>query len=238
MNDDKTKNVFREFDLASKILMGAFVCLALVYPFIISHFTPHSWLCSGGGFALFLFSKLPLVLFIVLPLSSFAFHRAAVNFAMKNGLQSEAAKGENFFRIIFAAGSMLSVVWLAAFIFAAGARDSAFFGKVGSDIQTIKAAQDEFQKKHFRYADNQEDLVKDGLLRTVLTDPYTMEEYADADGSGIEGGDNDDQTWAAKAGVYGGAPSTAVICGIEKPDSDPDEFYFCDQRECRHFKKE
>lgn len=223
----KEKQKIQKLDQFSKTLAIIFLILSLVYPFIRGNFRPGSFLCSMGGMAIYSYIYYPLLLLIIL-IVGFLLHFAAVHLNKKTTKEKLKSK----FWIIFISSFILSAVWLVLFSFAQGARDLAYFGKIGSDLHIIKSAQDLFYKKYGHYASTQKELVENGLLPEMMKNPYTGEEYTDADGLGIEGGDGNDQTWIAMMGVYEGAPSLQAICGIEKQEPDSEYYYLCNQQKC------
>ena len=184
-------------------------------------------MCSLGGMVVYSYIYYPLLLLIILT-AGVLLHFAAVRLNKK----TDKAKLKSKFWIIFVVLFILSASWLMFFSVAQGARELAYFGKIGSDLHIIKSAQDLFYKKYGRYAPTQKDLFENGSLPEIMKNPYTGKEYTDSDGFGIEGGDDNDQTWSAMAGVYEGAPSLQVICGIEKQDSNPEYYYLCNQQKC------
>lgn len=67
-----------------------------------------------------------------------------------------------------------------------------------SDMNQLKFAQEMFYEKNNRYADTQEELIADvKIFNEKLKNRTTGEEFTDKDGKGIEGGDNNPETWAA-----------------------------------------
>ena len=236
MKATKAETIFYRLDFFSKLSVFLFVCLAAIYPFIAGNFTTGSLLCSGGMFTIFLFIYFPLVLLIILPISALVFHKIAFNLIKKGKAKFEKPKSEIIFKIMFIIGFLFSILWLVTFMLVSGARRLALFGKVGSDLNIISVAQGRYYEKYARYASTQEELVGDGALQSILADPYMHKEYADFDGSGIEGSDNNDRTWSVMMGVYEGAPSLQAICGAEKQNSNPKHYYLCDQQGCGAFK--
>jgi hypothetical protein len=228
MEELKERQKIQKLERASKALVIIFLILSLAYPFIGDNFRPGSFLCSLGGMAVYPYLYYPLLLLTILA-AGVLFHFAAVRLNKKTG----SAKLKSKFWMIFIASFILSASWLMLFAFVRGARDLAYFGKIGSDLHIIKSAQDLFYRKYGRYAPTQKELVENGMLPQAMENPYTDEEYTDADGLDIEGGDNNDQTWGAMAGVHEGAPSLQAICGIEKQDPNPGYYYLCNQQECR-----
>lgn len=69
---------------------------------------------------------------------------------------------------------------------------------VKADMNQLRAAQNIFYEKNNRYADTQEELINDVVFtRIVLKNITTKEEFTDGDGEGIEGSDNNPETWLA-----------------------------------------
>ena len=118
-----------------------------------------------------------------------------------------------------------------------GARSKARDAKRMSDMRQIKAAQETYYQKHSRYADTQEELVNEGLVKGVLADPSIQNEYADFDGVGIEGSDADSQTWSVAMALERKGIFEKEICDKSKPEPIYHDFYFCNQNECGYLNK-
>jgi hypothetical protein len=66
---------------------------------------------------------------------------------------------------------------------------------IKSDMYKLVPAQEMFYIKNTRYADTQRELTEGGFLENALKNWATEQEFADKDGIGIEGSDNDPETW-------------------------------------------
>jgi len=67
------------------------------------------------------------------------------------------------------------------------------------DLYYIAMAQLSFYNDNGYYADDWDELVPDYLVSYYSTDVISGGPYSDSDGQGLEGGDNDDQTWLVEA---------------------------------------
>ncbi|MFH1575348.1 MAG: hypothetical protein ABIB55_00150 [Candidatus Nealsonbacteria bacterium] len=96
-----------------------------------------------------------------------------------------------------------------------------------ADMRQMHAAQEMFYEKNKRYADTQEELINEvGIFTEKFKNTMTGEEFADKDGKGIEGGDNDPETWSAITYIF-----------PEKFDGwcrriEEGYWYICDQEDC------
>ncbi|MDI6591815.1 MAG: hypothetical protein QME61_02695 [Patescibacteria group bacterium] len=66
-----------------------------------------------------------------------------------------------------------------------------------ADMRQLRRAQEIFYKSNNRYADTQEELISAGILSAKFKNLATSKEFTDRDGGGIEGSDNDPETWLA-----------------------------------------
>ncbi|MFH1643164.1 MAG: hypothetical protein ABH967_00805 [Patescibacteria group bacterium] len=64
-----------------------------------------------------------------------------------------------------------------------------------ADMRQLSVAQEIFYKKNNKYADTQEELME--IISVKFKELETGKEITDKDGKGIEGGDNDPETWSA-----------------------------------------
>ena len=87
--------------------------------------------------------------------------------------------------------------------------------KILSDLRIIAAAQEIFYQKNSRYADTQQELSE---LMSVAYDPVTKKEYTDEDGVGIEGGDDNPNTWSVQALLRDAVKRE--ICLEEQPEPE------------------
>ena len=85
---------------------------------------------------------------------------------------------------------------IVSFSFTSIRSDRALGAATKAEMTRLRAAQDMFYWENHRYADTQEEL---GLIDKKLKDWVTDEELTDRDGNGIEGGDNDPETWSVTA---------------------------------------
>jgi len=80
-----------------------------------------------------------------------------------------------------------------------GARSKAWVARAVADTHYLRDAQETFYRENGRYADTQEELIEAGLIKTYgkekMKSLLTGEEYTDKDGNGIEGGDDNPETW-------------------------------------------
>jgi hypothetical protein len=78
-----------------------------------------------------------------------------------------------------------------------GERHSSFEARIMGTMAQLSVAQEKFYNQEGRYANTQEELIEAGIIDKKLAHPYTGEEFTDRDGHGIEGGDDNPETWEA-----------------------------------------
>jgi len=78
-------------------------------------------------------------------------------------------------------------------------RRSGRSARIMTDVRVIGISQEFYYVTNGRYADTQSELASIDEFAGPLQDPFTGVEYTDKDGRGIEGGDNDSQTWSVSA---------------------------------------
>jgi len=71
-----------------------------------------------------------------------------------------------------------------------------------AEMHQLSTAQKIFYEKDNRYADTQEELMGAGILSDKFKDRHTGKELTDKDGKGIEGSDNNPNTWSAITYIY------------------------------------
>ncbi len=63
-------------------------------------------------------------------------------------------------------------------------------------MHLLKSSQEIFYAQNHRYADTQEELIDAEIIDEKSKNRITEKELTDRDGNGIEGGDNDPETWS------------------------------------------
>ncbi len=96
-----------------------------------------------------------------------------------------------------------------------------------SNMHQLRIAQEIFYEKNNQYAKTQEELIKADILIGKLKNKITNKEFTDMDGNGIEGGDNNSQTWSAR--TYIQYKEFNAWC-IQK---DKKYLYICNQNGCK-----
>ena len=71
--------------------------------------------------------------------------------------------------------------------------------KIMSDLRQLRLGQKLHYVSNGHYASTQQELVDAGLLGEELRNPRTKELYTDRDGNGIEGGDDNPETWSVSS---------------------------------------
>jgi len=96
---------------------------------------------------------------------------------------------------------LLSLILLATAVLMAlsSARSRSRDASALAAMASIRPAQEIFHDQKGRYANTQEELIEAGIINEKLRNPLTKEEFTDKDGYGIEGGDDDPQTWSVAA---------------------------------------
>lgn len=100
-----------------------------------------------------------------------------------------------------------------------------------ADLRQIHVVQLVFFSENQRYAVNQHELVENGYLSAILTDPMTDKEYTDADGVGLEGGDDNPLTFLVQAALEGN--HTHEICSKKEMEN----IFICTQGGCEYKRK-
>jgi len=241
METKKAEKIARWLDFSSKLLLIIFIVFFIIFVIFnsiaggyIDLLLRHPFSCFGFDFTTFFLSRIFWYLFVVLPVGAVVFGLATHLFINIEKVKlTTPALGINFLRVC--------IVVIVIFIFlglslvsmcGCGANFKARDARRMSDLRQIKAAQDLYHQKYSRYADTQQDLVNDGILSLVITDPATGEQYTDADGSGIKGGDNDLQTWSVKAYLENSRSFTREICDHSNSKQIPRAYYFCNEKGC------
>lgn len=238
MEIQKAEKLTRKLDFISKLLLVLLVALAIVFIFfsdyINASFLSHPLSCFGFDFVTFFFSDLVRLLFIILPISAITIGFAVLFFTRVKKVRLEKPiMGINFW------GLLVAVIFICLFMgmtlvsmCGCGSRYKARDAKRMSDLRKVSEAQSLFYQKYSRYADDQQEIINDGLLATDVVDPATGQEYVDADGVGVEGGDTDSQTWSVQVDLEGDKPLAAEICDKSRPKPATSSYYLCNEKEC------
>jgi len=94
---------------------------------------------------------------------------------------------------------LLVFSFFVVIISSSGASRTPHWARTIREMTELRVAQEVFWIKHGRYADTQEELIEAGFLREKLRNWVKDRDLTDRDGQGIEGGDDDPQTWSATA---------------------------------------
>ena len=205
-------------EITSRIL----ILVSILFIYIFSDYTSflkHNYFCYG--------IKLtnPLLPYIILVLAIF-FEIIANWLRRKNNLP----KKKSFFSF-----SRFLILWFIVFLFlavllvsmcACGSSGSAIDTARKADLRQIQTAQKMFYEKNYRYATSQKELVEAGIFPVVIIDPVTKKEYTDADGFGLDGGDDNPNTWEAQTIL---SDYNLEICRKENKELI---FYHCNENGC------
>jgi type II secretory pathway pseudopilin PulG len=236
MDGTKAKKLFYVINFLSKLLLVFFWIILIFHPFTSAcdpYRTEHHVTCFGFDFASFFIVYLPLSF---LP-SSVIFQLFALYFAKTKKLDLNLRKTSKNFSILFLVLLIIGIFLGMVLVSGCGARSNARDARRMSDLRQIKAAQETYYQKYTRYAVTQEELANEGIINSLLTDPSTQDEYTDFDGTGIEGGDLDTQTWSVKAALEKNKPFTKEICDKSNLGIKQNSFYFCNEMECGYLNK-
>ena len=103
-------------------------------------------------------------------------------------------------------GKKLITVFIIFIIFALfnitvlnGERCKSYNAERKSDLAQIKTAQEIYYGNQGRFANNFDELIADKDLTSPLKDPKSQKIYSDADGTGLDGGDENPATWSVRA---------------------------------------
>lgn len=96
-----------------------------------------------------------------------------------------------------------------------------------SNMQQLRIAQQIFYEQNNQYAKTQQELIEADILVGKLKNKTTNKEFIDKDGNGIDGGDNNSQTWSAR--TYVEYKEFNAWC-IQK---DKGYLYICNQNGCQ-----
>jgi len=205
-----------------EVISRAFVLISIVFLYILwdySSFFHYNFICFGVKL------NHPLLPYIILVLA-ILFEIIAHWLRKKNNLPVKKS--------IFSFSSFLLLFFIAWLFFGFLLVSMCACGSIGkakdalkiSDLRQVKIAQEMFYEKNSRFAVSQKELVDAGIFTTALINPTTKKEYTDADGLGLEGGDNNPNTWSVQAILM---DYNLEICSREKQKLI---FYYCNQTDC------
>lgn len=95
---------------------------------------------------------------------------------------------------------VLFAIFIFSFIFTSNdVRCRNYNTKRKADLFQIKLAQELYYDAHNRFADNFDELIANKILGEYLKEPGSGKIYSDEDGFGLDGGDNNPNTWSVRS---------------------------------------
>lgn len=184
--DHKNKKLYQASRFVFVLFSAASFFIAIA-DLILGYLTPVSILTGGGCYKLKICDAVEafpvfLVLFFVVLISGVV------------SLKSVKRK-RNVFLIILVIIFSFSLMFSGLQNVRCKTRDAAR----KSDLMQTTLAQELYYDKMGKYAERYEELVSENVIYSVPNDPRSGEIYNDSDGYGLDGGDENDNTWSVRA---------------------------------------
>jgi hypothetical protein len=236
MEIEKTKKMIRRLVFTSKLLAIIFlICIFLlaINSGTCGSLSVQSLSCFGIDFTSLFFAGLFIFCLVISPIAAIAIGATVVIIAKNKKIQLEkSVVGLNIWSVLATAISSVVLLWMFSMNMC-GARYKARDARRMSDLRQIAAAQETYHQKYSYYANSQQELVSDGIIEEALADPSTGDQYADADGTGIEGSDNDPQTWSVRVSLENGNNFPKEICRGSNSVQVQPPYRFCNEKGCQ-----